>query len=585
MRSVVLGTVLLCALSLCAAATDQALQAAVQAGFRRAACPYCRLCSGGDALCTRTVGRQVCGTLCAVCRDTDCDDMPQVGGDWDDWSDWSNCSVSCGSGVQTRTRDCAGHDGTWCSGDAVDTRQCEASLGCPDPVKSAYRRVCFYGSWAQERSQPAGLNPEDFSLHAGLCSHLVYAYGTMEGNQLVLDDNYDYEDFPEYERFNNLKTEHPGLKTILSVGGWDFGSKPFSDMASTPANRAEFVSSAVGFLRQWDFDGLDLDWEFPAQGKGSRRGDKAAFSSLVRELKQAFIAEGEAAGRAPLILTATVAGGEAIRKAYDIPEISAHLDFMNVMTYDFHGSWDRVTGLASPLYAARTERGQAARLNVAASIQQWLDGGAPAGKLNVGLGLYGRSFTLRNPRHNWLRAPSRGPGQPGQYTDEEGLLSYYEICRMLSRGATRVFDREQKGTYAYLGNQWVGYDDVESLTHKVNWLKEKSLGGWMVFSVDEDDASGQFCGGQRFPLLNALNSALGLPTVAATAAPPDTENGDFCSGRQNGYYADPGDCGKYYNCDRGVTYHEECWEDTLWNDELGDCDWEENVDCSDDWKR
>ncbi|XP_078575405.1 putative chitinase 10 [Branchiostoma floridae x Branchiostoma japonicum] len=509
-----------------------------------------------------------------------------VDGRWSAWGHWSACSVTCGPGVRSRDRSCVGqrHGGNWCSGDAVETQQCEAAEACPAPVESPYRRVCFYSSLAQDRSQPANVDPEDLYLHAGLCSHLVYAHGNMEGNQLVLDE-YDYEDFPEYERFNNIKNDHPRLKTILSVGGWTFGSKPFSDMAATQANRAEFVSSTVGFLRQWDFDGLDLDWEFPAHRKGSRRGDKAAFSSLVRELKQAFVAEGEDTGREPLLLTATVAGGKAIRKAYDIPEISKHLDFMNVMTYDFHGFWDRVTGLSSPLFAARAERGPAAKRNMAASIQQWLDGGAPAGKLTVGLGLYGRSYTLKNPGIHGLRAPSAGAGQPGQYSDDEGLLSYYEICRMLSRGATRVFDEEQKGTYAYLGNQWVGYDDEESLTHKVNWMKEKSLGGWMVWSMDEDDASGQFCGGQRFPLLNALNKALDLPTVAATAAPPDTEGGDFCAGRQNGFYADPEHCGMYYNCDRGVTYHEECWEDTLWNPELGDCDWEENVKCSDNWER
>jgi len=50
--------------------------------------------------------------------------------------------------------------------------------------------------------------------------------------------------------------------------------------------------------------------------------------------------------------------------------------------------------------------------------------------LTVGLGLYGRSYTLKNPGSHGLRAPSAGAGQPGQYSDDEGLLSYYEVGKL-----------------------------------------------------------------------------------------------------------------------------------------------------------
>lgn len=47
---------------------------------------------------------------------------------------------------------------------------------------------------------------------------------------------------------------------------------------------------------------------------------------------------------------------------------------------------------------------------------------------------------------------------------------------------TRVFEPTQKVPYAYSGNQWVGYDDKESVAIKVNYIKANNLGGGMIWS-------------------------------------------------------------------------------------------------------
>ncbi len=80
---------------------------------------------------------------------------------------------------------------------------------------------------------------------------------------------------------NNLKTKNPKLKTLLSVGGWEVGSTPFTQMVATPASRAKFMRHACGYLRQYGFDGLDLDWEYPA-GRGSPAADKDRFTDLLK---------------------------------------------------------------------------------------------------------------------------------------------------------------------------------------------------------------------------------------------------------------------------------------------------------------
>lgn len=84
--------------------------------------------------------------------------------------------------------------------------------------------------------------------------------------------------------------------------------------------------------------GIDIDWEYPAQ-RGGVAADKANFVLLLQQLKETL---------QPIDKLVTIAVGAARQSAsvsYNIPEVVKHVDFINLMTYDLHGSWDGVTGL------------------------------------------------------------------------------------------------------------------------------------------------------------------------------------------------------------------------------------------------
>ncbi|KAJ4447149.1 hypothetical protein ANN_09150 [Periplaneta americana] len=409
------------------------------------------------------------------------------------------------------------------------------------------RVVCYYGSWAVYRPGDGKFDVEN--IDPTLCSHLVYTFvGIGSDGSVTILDSWNEIDKGALKRFNDLRKLSPTSKTMVAIGGWNAGSATFSQVVNSDSLRANFVTSIVNFVKQYGFDGFDLDWEYPTQ-RGGAPGDKAAFAKLLSELRPQFDANG-------FILSAAVSAGEpTVDAAYDVPALAKYLDFINVMTYDLHGSWETVTGENAPLYPGSTDTTESARtLNVDTAIKYWISQGAPASKLNLGMGTYGRSFTLASTSNTGVGAPTTGPGQAGPYTREGGTLGYNEIC---VNNWPETWNEEQQVPYAVSGNQWVGYDNVKSITIKSQYVKDHGLGGAMIWSVETDDFLGK-CGQGRNPLLSAINAVLtgktsgtdptstskpGEDTTTTQATAPPS---GVCT--TTGYVRDPNNCQIFYYC-------------------------------------
>ncbi|BFZ13108.1 hypothetical protein BsWGS_16147 [Bradybaena similaris] len=369
--------------------------------------------------------------------------------------------------------------------------------------------LCYFPNWAVYRQGfGASFGPEQ--VNPDLCTHIIYAFAYVQGNRLVTTDPSDEprgSDIGNYARITNLKLRNPRLKVILSVGGWNMGTSAFSSMTANKDNLAEFINTTIPFLRSRNFDGLDLDWEYPNSGANPAE-DKQRYAMLCEELRAAF--EKEASGDRRLLLTGAVAAGKyTIDTSYNVPRIAAAFDIIHIMTYDLRGTWNGKTGHHSPLKAGSWEANEERYLNIEWAANYWASLGAPKNKLAIGLPLYAKTFTLQSASRPEVGGPISGDGLPGKYTQQRGSLSYYEVCSLRNQSTTYEI-RDQKVPYLVSGDQWVGYDSPASISEKVQFVLEQGFGGIMVWDLSMDDFSGRFCGQGSYPLVNAIHSQCAL---------------------------------------------------------------------------
>jgi len=474
-----------------------------------------------------------------------------------------------------------------------------------------YVRGCYYTNWAQYRPDKGKYVPDNYI--PGLCTHIFYAFVTMENNFQLKPFEWNDEDtdwsLGMYHKVLNQKQKQPDLKVLLSFGGWTFSQANaglLSNMASTAANRATFINSVVKFVRRINFDGFDIDWEYP------EARDKTNYALLVKEMRAAFEKDAQESGKPRLLLTAAVAAGiNRIDAGYDGQSLGKDFDYVNIMSYDFHGGWEQQTGFNSPLYDRNGDQ-----LAISVAADYWNKIGVPKSKLLVGLGTYGRGWKLANKANSGVGAATGGAPAQLPYSREGGIATYYEICDLIEKqGYQEFYDEQQQSPYVVGGDGvWFGYDNVKSFNFKLDWIKQNGFGGAFIWALDFDDFQGQCqsSNGQKYPLMSAINAKLGggvvpqpqpgpqptpapgprptpapqpKPTAAPqpgpqpTPRPTQNPSGPFqCPG--DGIFADSASCTSFYQCYNGVAYQQRCPPGLEFNAAASICDWPDSAKCS-----
>jgi chitinase len=351
-------------------------------------------------------------------------------------------------------------------------------------------------------TQPAERYVSPDTLPGRKLTHLNYAFANIAGGEIVIGN--PSVDTGNFAKLRVLKKKSPGLKTLISVGGWEWSGQ-FSDAALTPESRAKFAASGVAFIRQHGFDGVDVDWEFPVAGgmdsNVRRPEDKQNFSLLLQALRDALDQAGREDKRRYL-LTAAVGNNDSYLRNTEPEAIGHTLDWLNVMAYDMNGPWGARSGHVAPLYRdpAISGPGLDPRNNVSEVIEQYLAAGVPAGKIVMGVPFYGYSWKgcAADLGGQYQACGGKGPG-----TWEEGALDYGDLVKNYigCNGYEAKWNEPAKAPYLYKAEtgEFITYDNPRSLREKLRYLKAKGLAGAMFWQITGD---------YRNALLNALATGL-----------------------------------------------------------------------------
>ena len=333
--------------------------------------------------------------------------------------------------------------------------------------------VGYYPDYA--RSQ--GLLPADLS--AGLLTHIHYAFADIDGEGRVTLSNPE-ADLSNLAGLRALREEHPGLKILLSVGGWE-RSGGFSDAASEE-NRKKFAQSAAELVAEQDLDGIDLDWEFPVsggrEGTAHRLADRENFTLLLQAVRAELDRLGEEKGEGEenrrYLLSAAIPPGRELLGSFQPAEIAEAADYLFLMGYDLHGPWDSVAGFNAPLDPTGEDDPRYTD-SVREGVELWIKAGVSPDKLVLGMPLYGYRYQL-SP--GWS-----GPDSPFL---SAGSVSFDRIAAQYLPEGERSFHAAAQVPYLTGEGWFLSYDDPSSIAAKARLAREKGLGGIGFWELSQD---------------------------------------------------------------------------------------------------
>jgi chitinase len=286
-----------------------------------------------------------------------------------------------------------------------------------------------------------------------------------------------------------LKKHNRQLKTLFSIGGWTYSTN-FAAAASTATTRATFASTAVQFVQDLGFDGIDIDWEYPADD--TEAGNFVLLLAAVRSALDAYAAT-NAPGYHFLITVASPAGPTN----YNIMHLSAmnaYLDAWNLMAYDYAGSWSSYSGHDANLYPSTTNP-NATPFSTSKAIGDYIAAGLPASAISLGIPLYGRSFEATAGIGDTYNGIGSGSWEDGVwdykalpkagatvYTDSEAAATYSEF--LLFFEVISVINRHPG--YDYSAQELISYDTPAEASLKATYIKNNGLGGAMYWEASGD---------------------------------------------------------------------------------------------------
>jgi len=294
-----------------------------------------------------------------------------------------------------------------------------------------------------------------------------------------------------------------GATVMPSIGGWTL-SDNFPTVAASERTRKNFARNCVKLIEEYNFDGIDIDWEYPGYEPHSGTDqDKFTYTLFLAEIRKQLDQLGIIKNKYYKLTAALPCGPDKIANI-QIDQIKDILDELNLMSYDLHGAWDMLTGINAPM----TDQGwtdDTKRWSVHGCTNTYVENGVPLSKINLGLPFYGRSFR----RATGMKQLHEGADDRNFHLDE-GSPQYFNIVNNLNRMTTYRHEKTQT-QYAVMNSPdggLVSYDDPRAICDKVHYANERGMHGFLVWEI-----SGDMLENGQTPLIDATNDKINDPSL------------------------------------------------------------------------
>ncbi len=315
------------------------------------------------------------------------------------------------------------------------------------------------------------------SINIWRLSHINYAFIDVKDNRAWLHN--EATDTINLRKLSELKLQKPDLDILISVGGWSW-SKNFSDAVLTDSSTRNFANSCIDIMARYNLDGVDIDWEYPGMSGDNnkyRSEDKEHYTLLFKYLREGVDSLTKLTKEKYLVTTAVGASQSYINHT-EMDKVQLYADYINLMSYDYKGGTDSVSGHHTNLYTSGDDAGEE---SADKSIQAYLAAGVPAQKLVMGIAFYGKGWEMQSNDNDGLYRATQKGTRGGGYT-------YLKDSVINKNGFVRYWDEKASAPYLFHHDKkiFISYDDEESVKLKCDYVKKYDLGGVMFWEYNSD---------------------------------------------------------------------------------------------------
>lgn len=184
------------------------------------------------------------------------------------------------------------------------------------------------------------------------------------------------------------RAHNANVKVLASIGGWTLSGN-FPTIAASQSTRTAFAHACLDLCREYNFDGIDVDWEYPGfVDHNGTPNDKVNFTLLMQELRDSLTVYGTQTQNYKM-LTACFGASRSNMENIEWDNVENIVDYINMMTYDFFGSWNAEANHNSPLIAPAMGD---STMNLSSCINYLVNHyNVPSTKITGGVAFYGRS--------------------------------------------------------------------------------------------------------------------------------------------------------------------------------------------------